>query len=67
MKFCNGTDEESDVVFDWCSQVVQSILINLPRTHAKIILKAGQEELAVQEAEDLKEFYGEEAASLSMA
>lgn len=22
MKFCNGTDEESDVVFDWCSQVV---------------------------------------------
>ena len=27
LKFCNGADEESDVVFDWCSQVVQTVLI----------------------------------------
>lgn len=45
IKFCNGIDEESDVVFDWCSQVVQTVLTNLPPRHAKLILKDSQEEL----------------------
>ena len=48
IKFCNGPDEESDVVFDWCSQVVQTVLVNLPSRHAKLILKDGQEELNLQ-------------------
>lgn len=53
IKFCNGLDEESDVVFDWCSQVIQTVLFNLPPRYAKLILKDSQEELDLVDAEDI--------------
>jgi uncharacterized protein with gpF-like domain len=65
IKFCNNEDEESDAVFDWCSQVLQTITNFLPSRHAKLLLKDSLEDLEQQELKKLKQTYGEDIYKLN--
>lgn len=54
IKFCNNEDEESDAVFDWCSQVIQTVIGFLPSRNAKLLLQDSMEDIEEQELKGMK-------------
>lgn len=65
IKFCNGPEEESDTVFDWCSQAIQTVITQMPLNYAKVLLKESLAQLDEDESRLLQQSYGRELFDLN--